>query len=958
MDPDAGPQPEDELQQAIRQEFAEQGGRAAAPAHGGKPAQHHLHLQPPLWHKHDLSTCEEEQRSAEVVQSRDLHYMHTPGPAGRTVQEDGGSGGKAHRSSGSQSHHAHSGSGGATSAGGKKLSPPRTHAQWSLDSPAELASTTSSLPFSHHGHHLRNGARSSSATVAASRESSLTKVKTLPSSSSAGGIGSAATSGSYNHRPLLTTQVSPTTVSTHAHRVPHSSSSPSLKQHHEGGALETKRESHQGDTLSDPHSSSSSHSARQRLKHQTIPSRLQSPSVDSPRMHHRSQSSSPGLGGRKRVAYTSLRAAAAAGAAAQAHAAQVAAASGTPRTPTRSGLGSFSFATAPSSDPSAATGGAAGSRRNSRDSSGRLQNSGVSQLPRQLSFGQRTASENANSGAMDGNSSPVGGNTVATNPDNTAAVAAASITGAPGRTRVLPALSINTSALSSSSVAAATSSAVPIVPSAALVASYGTKSSIAAFKKAYASKLSESQSQQPQPKPLRPSSRGAQHHDLLEEKMQPAQVNMSEPSSAVGDGVASPGGMASPGGVVLAEGDGPVPSPSSYGHVQPSYSSAAAPDSGSRSNSSRLMQQQYSQPAVPSSAIANGMSFLDPDSARNKGHARSRSRGYNPSAALQAHAAAAAGYSATNSTTATPASSAAAAPASSDSARQPGIDRAISVNSVVRQEQIQLLRSTLNAQQQEQQREKAARTPAAHTPGALSPPHSHSRNPSTGGALYLAPSDPAAGSDVSMLMTPENILNESNPAFHEHYKQWFREEIAAERAEAKRRIKQAAENGGRHYSPSRSLFTPERDVLFVTDDTDLYSLGCRTPGTPQADRFLGGARQCFTPGGTLLNLLVESNSRSATPAGGNTPGWQTPGGPGSPVAAWRFRQSHGEAKSPSQHHAPITISTSAAHTPNRGPIGGGGGAGSSAAPAQPAGTPSSGVGGTVIVTDGAAIGAS
>lgn len=880
LEQESDQQTEDELQRAIRQEFEAEHGisheRKPLPAHQqhGKQQQQQQHLQPPMrWQKHDLSTCEEEQRSAEVVQSRELHYMHSPapGPPPAARSSDARRDSKQRRSSGSpeqqmynaNTHVAHSG---ATPK--NKSSPPRTHAQWSLDSAAELASATS-LPYSQNGHHLRT-----------SRESSLTKVKTLPSSSSStGGTGSAATSGSYNQRPLL----SPT----------HNN-----KQTRDAEPKESQQ----------AESSVSSSSARNRIKHQTMVSRLQSSAtVDSPRMHHRSQSSSPGPGGRKRVAYTSLRAAAAAGAAAQAHAAQVAA-----MTPTRSGTRAFSFAAAPASDPSAANGAAVGSRRNSRESSARAANPAWSQLPRQLSFGQRTVSEN---GVADGTHAASGStfasaDAVASTQDD--AAASNPITTPTGRTRVLPALSINTNLLASSSVAAPASSTSG--PSAALVASYGTKSSIAAFKKAYAAKLADTQQpSQPQPPPqkqIRPSGSKVAPLDAQEEKVQ-APLHTSEPSSAVGDG------MASPGGVVLAEGDGPLPSPANYGRAQPGTSAAVASDS--RSNSARAV--------AGASAIANGMGFLDPDSARNKSHGRSRSRGYNPSAALQAHAAAAAASSAATSTTATPASSASTAPAAADSSRRPTIDRAISVNSVARQEQIQLLRSSLNAQ--EQQREKAPRTPAAHTPGVLSPPHSHSRNHSMGGTLFMgAPvSDPSA--DPSMLMTPENILNETNPAFHEHYKQWFREEIAAERAEAKRRIKEAADNGGRHYSPSRSLFTPERDLMFVTDDTDLHALGCRTPGTPLADRM--GGRQCFTPGGTLLNLLVESNSRSATPAGGNTPGWMTPGGPGSPVAAWRLRQAQqqlqGETKSPSHHHAPITISTSAAHTPNRGPVGGGGGGG-------------------------------
>jgi len=452
---------------------------------------------------------------------------------------------------------------------------------------------------------------------------------------------------------------------------------------------------------------------------------------------------------------------------------------------------------------------------------------------------------------------------------NSAAVIHSNSSSAGSKQRALPSLSIVTS---NSGETATVHSPVfqsgELTPSTlavqAYAATYGSRSSIAAFKRAYLARENA--------KVQARAALATLHRDTASSDAA-ATVPSASATCSVGSQVADSSSTFPVATFQLIASEPPNET-ATTGVVSQDAPSAAAASSALNNSCPAVIVADTTAAAPLSVSFREPVSsrrqanpatdFLDPGSARKLGHSRSKSAASYAAhlqalAAQQAEAAAAAAANSTAAPTSVP-----------SDATNAGVEIAVHPEEPLsgRAAQIQQLRSSLSKQQAAALSGAAqwSRTPAGRTPAGSSTPLVMS-----GSELDPPPSAPFAvlDPDIDERMTPLNILDESNQVFHEMYKQWFRDEIAAERREAKRRAMAAATEGVM-YSPSRSLFSdaPARQHLHLNIAAVHASAGmsddeCRTPGSAQ--------QRCYTPGGghTLLAMLTASNSRAGS--GANTP---------------------------------------------------------------------------------------
>jgi hypothetical protein len=457
---------------------------------------------------------------------------------------------------------------------------------------------------------------------------------------------------------------------------------------------------------------------------------------------------------------------------------------------------------------------------------------------------------------------------------------------------------------------------------------YGTRSSIAAFKRAYQARMSAKANARAALATLYSPDGGgsAQVGDASAAPVEPSFQQQQQQQHQQLTTVASPTGVA----LDVASAERIMvhsePAEATPADVAVTAAAVAADDKACDLISGLLGRPP--PPPPPTTTTALGVSdFLDPASARAHRHNRAKSAG-----AYAAHIQAIAAQQ-QQATAAANAVAATAVPSSSARSEQ------------ARSAQIQQLLSTLEQQQQQQQQQQSqhgrssslhhhphhhphlSRTPAEGTPRQdhMQQQQQHPHQPSYMDPPASAPPGAVLDPDIDERMTPLNILDETNQVFHEMYKQWFRDEIAAERREAKRRAQLAASDGVTAYSPSRSLFSevvprgggpgpgpgpPGPGLLPQSLHINVAAAmavnynhhggvvdeECRTP--------LSAAQQrCYTPGGghTLLALMTASNSRAGS--GANTPAWGAQGG-----GIWGNNQQH----------------SSQPTTPVRGAHGGGG----------------------------------
>lgn len=978
-----------------------------------------------LWAEQDaarwamgLAYDEEAQRSAENVESRELHYMHAPA-GGRTLGRDRIDeqlvlGAVANNSAMDAQHAMHrtdpdayvdafmngsaGGSGSGSGVGGGVNGASPFPSRWADDAhlhsahhhpssvTAAAMSSRSNVPFTSHAQHGLHAPPAGSAAGRSlrSRHDSATALECsvihsandLPSTTSfsttrhtltqlihldgaiASGPASARGQSSQQQQPFSHHSSATSTITLRQKELQATALQMALEPqqwrrntaHATVAASAAHESSRVGHRSASPSRSGHAPTTAVTVTGMSVPLHLGSTSRDYPRSHSRSHSVSPAPGHRRaRPAYTSLRVAAATSAAASvaAAAAAIAAAAHQQQSASASApASSFNSVRSLNISASALHPHEAQSQSQSQPASTTNRTaksfqslrSGWSQftLPASSSLGLRTLSENdstdvamamaaetphngasdtslvdrphqAPSVAMLANPAsatlPAARSICTPGPANgrgtsdqhaagassaaTANVTVSAASAAPAavetRVRPHPTLSINTSALG---VAAAASSV------SSLAATYGSRSSIAAFKRAYAAKDSHKQATNTHTA----NSATVAAVSVSETKDKDGCLLVS--TSAAVNGASAAASRTSPTVDPLMR-TPPFERVTSLGSVNVAVDSkrssvivTAAEEMHGHVNKETVTVVDGTAASIaapPPSAVAaavgavNGPSFLDPGSARGKNaHARSKSRGAyaNMLSQLAAASAAAAATGAADAQAAhatPPAAAHSGHHQPTHPSHQSTVEHSNSgVSNEVRREQIQQLRSSLAAQQQQMQQSGAhaqmrgAQTPAGHrTPGGsgsvLMSPDRHHRDLGSsalvgGGVSFNAES----------LMTPINILSEDEPIFHEMYKQWFREEIAAERREAKRRAKEAGD--GQNYSPSRSLFTPEWRTPLATASADgeieamtfAQHFECRTPHS-------AGPHACYTPGGgqTLLNLLVESNSRNVS--GYNTP---------------------------------------------------------------------------------------